>query len=97
MSNILTLDKLKAMKPFEIFAHGTVTNNTEGVWMSPNKTGESLRWVAVRGWIEDWAIYCYYSEYSIDWIAEHGNKIWFKDDVKKLVPCDEEAFRFYRT
>jgi hypothetical protein len=97
MSNILTLEKLKAMKPFEIFDCGIITNDTKGVWMSPNKTGESIRWVAVRGAIHDWAIYCYYSEYNFDWIAQHGNKVWFKDDILKLVPCDEDAFRFYRT
>ena len=97
MSNLLTLEQLKGMKPFEIFAHGIISNDIMGVWMSPNKTGESLSWVAVRGFVEDWAIYCHYSEHPIEWIAKYGNKLWFKDDVLKLVPCDDSAFKVYRT
>jgi hypothetical protein len=97
MSNLLTIEQLKAMKPFEIFAHGETVNDISGVWMSPNRTGEPLRWVAVRGAIEDWAIYYHFTEYSVDWIAKHGNKVWFIDDVKKLVPCNDEAFKKYRT
>ncbi len=94
---MLTLDDLKAMKPFEVFAHGTTTNDIKGMWMSPNREGDTIRWVAVRGGIHDWAIYCHFEEYPVDWIAKHGNKVWFVDDVKKLVPCDDEAFKFYRT
>lgn len=66
---MLTLDKLKAMKPDEIFAKGETLmlhpwfNNT--VMTCLNKGGEpeakgrycKVKWVAIRGGIHDWAIY----------------------------------------
>jgi len=45
-------------------------------------TGKELKWVAVRGWIPDWAVYfepCYADEYSVvPWSNNRIKNIWNK-------------------
>lgn len=70
-----------------------------------------VRWVAIRGGIHDWAIYHSldanlepsrylggFSHLEVDWnrIADHGAKIHREDDIKRLVPCDNNALGMYR-
>jgi len=87
---LLTLEDLKAMQPDIIFNSGTIENNPEGI------DTESLSWVAVRGGIYDWAIYAAPGYVNFDWISKHGDKVYDEHLIKKLVPCDEEAFGMYR-
>lgn len=71
----------------------------------------TVRFVAVRGTINDWAIYhslssnftgvlglddkdTYILPDSI--IEKLGDKLRNVEDIKKLVPCDDEAFGNYR-
>ena len=61
-----------------------------------NDTRRELRWVAVRGGIYDWCIYCHYSDKDENWIRKFGDKVYTKSHIKKLVPCDDEAFALYR-
>lgn len=77
---MLTLDKLKAMKPDEIFAKGQTLilhpwfNNTNVTCL--NERGEpeargrycKVNWLAIRGGIHDWAIY-----HSLDANLEKAN------------------------
>jgi hypothetical protein len=95
---ILTLDKLKKLKPESIFAKGYLIDSNEGCPLA--NTGRKVRWVAVRGWIHDWAIYCQNPHYAGTWswerIQQMGDKIPFEECIKQLVPCDEEAFKMYR-
>ena len=120
---MLTLKKLKAMKPHTIFAKGA------GLIIHPwfndakenlvNEKGEKdnngkcvkVNWVAVRGGIYDWTIY-----HSLDanftsrdyldgfehlkatdeQIARAGGRLHNRDEIKKLVPCEDDALRMYR-
>lgn len=91
---ILTLEKLKAMKRSTIFATGLEWDLPKGINMT--NSGKQLRWVAVRGDIWDWAIYCHWANRSEEWIKDYGDKVTFKSHIKKLVPCDDEAFKMYR-
>jgi len=91
---LLTLEKLKAMKPYSVFATGTVENSLEGIFTT--RDGGLLRWVAVRGGIWDWAIYIHWADKSITWIKNHGDKVIGEANIRKLVPCDDEAFKMYR-
>ena len=57
---MLTLEKLKAMSPNTIFAHGR--GKIEHPWFNQAKNIDEnneteVNWVAVRGGIHDWAIY----------------------------------------
>ncbi len=90
----LTLQQLKDMKPDTIFMSGETTDGPEGINM--DNTGQSLKWVAVRGGIHDWAIYCDMAYKSEGEIRDMGNKVTSEENIKKLVPCDDEAFEMYR-
>jgi len=91
---MLTVEQLKAMPARTIFATGTAIDAPDGLFMTGS--GKELRWVAVRGGIYDWTIYCHFSIYDQDWIRDHGDKVCFDSHIKKLVPCTDEAFGLYR-
>ncbi len=85
---------LKDMKPGTIFATGITIDNCNGINMS--NTNRKLKWIAKRGYIEDWAMYIHLEEKSIEWTRDWGNKVINKENIKKLVECDNEAFSAYR-
>ena len=91
---MLTLKQLKEMPPETIFATGVALDNVDGLFMA--NTNKELRWIAIRGGIEDWAIYCHFIEKDIEWIKHYGEKVCGESHIKKCVPCDEEAFAMYR-
>ena len=93
---MLTLDNLKEMKPDAIIGTGIIKNNPDGVYMTEYRLNEDLRWVAVRGGYHDWTIYISWAENPIGYIFRSGDKVSGKESIKKLVPCDEEAFQMYR-
>lgn len=94
---MLTLEKLKAMQPDTVFAQGVIEDSPKGI--NIGNTGKELKWVAIRGGIHDWAIYAdspYESKDSFEEVAKYGNKVISKENIIKLVPCDEETFKMYR-
>lgn len=86
---MLDLKMLNDMPPSTIFATGTVNDNRL-------HREYTLRWVAVRGGRNDWAIYYHKIEKDIDFIRNEGDKCFTKEVIKELVPCDDEAFLLYR-
>lgn len=91
---MLTLQQLKDMEPDTIFATGETTDDPNGANMTGS--GQALKWVATRGGIHDWAIYIHTADKSEEWIKRQGDKIHNRETIKKLVPCDDEAFAMYR-
>ncbi len=91
---MLTLEKLKEMDPHEVIDKGEIIDNSDGINVS--NSGRMLKWVAVRGGIHDWTIYCGTEDHSYEGIRKFGNKITEEQNIQKLVPCDEEAFKMYR-
>ena len=91
---MLTIEKLKEMKPDTIFAQGETVDSPEGINIA--RTGQRLKWLAVRGGIWDWAIYCGTAEKSFEDIRDWGDKVTGEENIKKLVECDKEAFGAYR-
>lgn len=91
---MLTLEQLKAMPPGTIFATGTANDDPKGLFMA--NTNRQLRWVACRGGIHDWAIYCHFADKSEQWIQRHGDKVHMEKHIRKLVPCTDEALAMYR-
>jgi len=89
MLNVKELNKLKE----GIFASGTVSDNPVGINMT--NSDKLLRWVAVKGYAHDWTIYCHWADKSKDWIKQSGDKVCSEENIKKLVPCDDEAFSKY--
>lgn len=94
MEQMLTLQKLKDMKPSTIFATGVDMDSPEGINMTGSR--KELKWVAVRGEIHDWTIYIHFVSKTSEWIKSHGDKVCSENHIKKLVLCDNEAFEMYR-
>lgn len=90
----LTLTQLKDMDPHTMFATGIANDVPDELYIAG--TGTHLRWVAVRGGIHDWAIYAQ----SIDWPEElvraMGDKVLGEENIRRLVPCTDKAFKMYR-
>jgi hypothetical protein len=94
---MLTLKQLKNMEPESIFARGEFEDNHIGINISDSN--KLLKWVAVRGGIHDWAIYCdspYSPLFSYESIKELGYKIHNRDFIRRLVDCDIESLEWYR-
>jgi hypothetical protein len=91
---MLTLKNLKDLEPHAIIDSGVTIDNYTGINMSGSN--RVLRWVAVRGGIHDWAIYIGFAEEDENAISRHGDKVYGKENIQKLVPCDNESFKMYR-
>ena len=90
---MLTLKALKEMKP-GVFMKGVTVDDSTGCNMTGS--GKDLKWVASRGDIHDWAIYVLFSDRSWEEVKSNGDKVYDEENIKKLVPCDNEAFEMYR-
>jgi len=85
---MLTVKDLKEMSP-GIFRSG-ITN-------TPLLHYEPVSWVAVRGeGMEDWTLYYHLLGSTLEFVASNGRKIFTEELIRKLVPCDDEAFSLYR-
>lgn len=84
----LTEEILKSIRPGEIFAKG------DGMLPVANYP---LKWVAIRGeGYHDWAIYYGYNEIPDSEIARIGCKMFTKEVIRELVPCNNKAWSLYR-
>lgn len=93
MNEMLTLKMLEDMGQ-GIFAQGEAEDSPNGINMT--NSGKMLRWVACRGGIPDWAIYCLFADSDWEEVIRVGDKVHSKGHIRKLVPCDDEAFSKYR-
>jgi len=93
---MLTLQQLKDMPPKTVFASGEVENSPDGIYMTDSNVGSKLRWAARRGGIHDWAIYIHWAYHSLEYILNQGDKVTGVENIKKLVPCEQEALEMYR-
>jgi len=50
----------------------------------------------VRGSIHDWAIYVHFATNDIAFVLSQGDKVHDKENIRRLVPCDDEALAMYR-
>ena len=94
-NDLLSLDQLDAIPPKSIFAHGVVEDGTQYFNYENGRFGD-LRWVAVRGYIADWAIYVHLEKYPVEYVRNQGDKIITEKYIRYLVPCTDEVFARYR-
>ena len=94
--NEMTLEYLTALPAGCIFAKGETTNSPEGVYMTDSRLGDSLRWIAKKGAINDWCIYIYWGYTSWEFVETNGDKVTNMENIKKLVPCTPEVENRYR-
>lgn len=90
----LTIEQFNKIPAGQTIAMGVSPNSPEGIFMTTG--GGNLRWVAVKGYANDWAIYCHWDHHSSDWIRKHGDKVHAEENIKRCVPCTDEVFNLYR-
>lgn len=85
---ILTLQKLKDMKPGAIIR--------VGVGLYPEFHETIIKWVAKCGGVYDWAIYYASPEMEVEYVTSYGDKVHTESMIRQFVPCTNEAFDKYR-
>lgn len=93
---MLTLDQLNRYKPGDIITKGTTSNSEEGIFMTSHAPGRELLWVAKVGGINDWAIYIGWKDGGMTHVIQYGDKVTDITNIRKLVPCTDEALEMYR-
>jgi hypothetical protein len=91
---LLTEEKFKAIPRGSIFATGVLPNSPDGLFMT--NSGGELRWIAKKGYGQDWAIYCHWVDWSELEIASNGDKVTNEHHIKRCVPCDDVVLKLYR-
>lgn len=91
---MLTISDFNNINDGSVFSSEVVIDRPEGIVI--NNSGKSLRWVAKKGRIGDWALYIDSSEYSVHWIATYGQKIKDESIIRKILPCTDDVFKLYR-
>ena len=91
----MTIEDFNKIPPGTIFASGIVIDSSIDICIISNRLNEPLKWIAKKGYDNDWAIYCGFQEDNID-IENNGSKICDKEHINKLVNCDKEMFNRYR-
>jgi len=91
---MFTREKLDKLEPLVIFASGLDFDEEGGINMW--STHELLRWVAVRGEVDDWAVYVDKADKSVESVKDFGCKI-FKDQAVKLINGSQDFYDRYRT
>lgn len=92
----IDIEQFNSMPAGEVFVKGEVENSPNGIFMTNNKQGEMLKWVAKKGHGNDWCIYCHWSESGYDFVMTNGDKVTSEVNIRKLVPCTDEVFESYR-
>ena len=90
---MLDLEMLESIPRGTVFAAGKTTDDNNGVNMT--NSGKPLKWIAKKGY-NDWAIYIHWDTVSDYSVETQGDKVSSEKNIKRLVPCSDEAFNKYR-
>ncbi len=81
-------------KPGEIFGCGTSKDTKDG-GVNFQLTGKAVRWIAVKGGNDDWAIYFDYQAPSIEYLKRYGYKLSV-ENVPNLIKVSDAVLARYR-
>ena len=90
----LTAERLASFPNCAAFCVGTTVDSPDGVNMM--NTGKPLKFVAVKGDIEDWAIYVHWDYHDDIYVKAQGDKVTDLEAVKRVLTCSDSALRLYR-
>lgn len=82
---MMTLAEFQQLPPGEAFASGEAFQHARLV-----------RWIAVKGWGDDWAVYVGPYTHGLDEIRARGDKVFLPATIQQLVPCEPDVLRRYR-
>ena len=93
---MITKEQFDKIPDGDVFVKGEIENSPFGVYMTDSNKNKMLKWVAKKGYANDWCIYCHWSESGFDFVISNGDKVCGEENIKKLVPCTDELFKQYR-
>lgn len=93
--DIFTLEEFNSFPNNAPFGIGKAINSPEGIFMTSDNIGKELVWAAVKG-EGDWCIYVAWAEKGLKYTIREGDKVTSKENVLKLIPCNEEVLKKYR-
>ena len=91
---MLNMKSFSAIDSGKVFAQGEIVDSDEGLCF--DRSGEMLKWVAVKGYADDWCVYVHLADNTFDFVRNYGNKITMKENIQKVVPCEQDVFECYR-
>ncbi len=89
----MTIEQFEKI-PLGIFAKGEIIDDETGINLT--RSHQILKWVAVKGFANDWAIYAHWATGSYDFVEVSGDKVQSKENIQKVVPCTDEVYARYR-
>jgi predicted lipoprotein with Yx(FWY)xxD motif len=92
--SVMTIEKFSKIEAHSPMCHGESIDNYTGINLS--NSDQKLKWVAIKGGAEDWAIYAGFTYHTYEDIARGGDKVVMEKNIRKLVPCDDEVYSRYR-
>jgi len=78
----------------EVFATGITDNAPGGLFMTQG--GGRLRWVAKKGFCNDWAMYCYWDYADVRYVVDCGDKVQDKQNIANVLAVTDEVLNLYR-
>ncbi len=93
---LLNTESFNFINAGDIFMKGVIVNSPEGIYMTDQDKGKMLKWIAVKGYGNDWSIYIHWAYKPEWWIKQSGDKITLENHIRRLVPCTDEVFKRYR-
>ena len=90
VNNMTTFNEAE---PGEIFASGSAPDSPEGLHMTGS--GKTLYWVAVKGGIGDWAMYCGWED-SPQYLKRHGAKVLDPQNIRNVMIAPDAMLAKYR-
>jgi hypothetical protein len=91
---MLTLEEFQKIPSGTDFDYGLAVDNYDSLNMAGS--GRQLKWIAVKGWADDWCIYAHFAENDYGFVKEYGDKVMGEEHIMKLIPCDDFVFARYR-
>lgn len=79
---------------FDTFAPGEIMGKGGGIypciWENP------IRWVAKKGFADDWAIYYLHAHHPFSYVETNGDKVQTISCIKQFVETTDEVLKKYR-
>lgn len=91
---MLTLESFKKIPNGETFFKGEFLDNGYGINMFGSD--RMLKAIAIKGWADDWCIYCGFANHDYDDITLNGDKVISEQNILKVVPCTDDVLARYR-
>jgi len=81
----------------ETFAVGLIPNHPDGAFLVRKDQGRLLRWVVVKGYNNDWTLYCsWMNRSSIQTVQSGGDKMITEKYIRRCIDVSDEVFKLYR-